>query len=230
MALLVRCFPLQVHPIKRPGWLAPAIIATSRISLSAPARRPRLRPPRALRPAPPPTLSTPPLYQRRAARPRSGSPRRGYCCSAGWLRFLSCAAARESTQPPVLAGAFSCPDLACVHPYLHGRPGSVQGSPILDGEVRPPSERPSVPWDRLILRESNAAAFLKMPASTFRKKAAAGECEPPLDRRYSHLLRLRPARLVSLPLTARDSHPTRRGDTPLDNLASIRALRAGQSA
>ncbi|HEX7169512.1 MAG TPA: hypothetical protein VF206_01690 [Rubrobacter sp.] len=43
--------------------------------------------------------------------------------------------------------------------------------------MRPPSERPSVPWDRLILRESNAAAFLKMPASTFRKKAAAGEFE-----------------------------------------------------
>lgn len=36
-------------------------------------------------------------------------------------------------------------------------------------------ERPVIQWDRLILREPDAAEFLKLPPSTFRAKAAAGE-------------------------------------------------------
>lgn len=40
---------------------------------------------------------------------------------------------------------------------------------------RPEPERPVVAWDRLILREQDAAEFLKLPPSTFRGKAASGE-------------------------------------------------------
>ena len=36
-------------------------------------------------------------------------------------------------------------------------------------------ERPVVPWDRLILKAPDAATFLKMPESTFRKHASDGE-------------------------------------------------------
>lgn len=39
------------------------------------------------------------------------------------------------------------------------------------------AERPAVPWDKLILREPDAAEFLKIPKSTFREKAARGEFE-----------------------------------------------------
>lgn len=39
------------------------------------------------------------------------------------------------------------------------------------------AERPPIPWDKLILREPDAAKFVKLSPSTFRKKAAAGEFE-----------------------------------------------------
>ena len=41
-------------------------------------------------------------------------------------------------------------------------------------ETRPP-ERPPIPWDRLVLKEEQAAEFLKCSRSTLRKRAASGE-------------------------------------------------------
>ena len=38
----------------------------------------------------------------------------------------------------------------------------------------PGSERPPVPWDRIVLTEAQAAEFLKVARSTVRKHAAAG--------------------------------------------------------
>lgn len=53
----------------------------------------------------------------------------------------------------------------------NGRPVAVL--PDLEpGETR---ERPPVAWDKLVLKEEQAAEFLKLPRTTFRKKAAAGE-------------------------------------------------------
>lgn len=50
---------------------------------------------------------------------------------------------------------------------LHALPGTQQ---IVD--VR---ERPPVSWDRLVLKEEQAAEFLKCSPQTLRKRAASGE-------------------------------------------------------
>ena len=53
-------------------------------------------------------------------------------------------------------------------------PRGLRPVPDVGTEASPP-ERPPLPWNRIVLKEDQAAEFLKLPRSTFRKKAAAGE-------------------------------------------------------
>lgn len=48
---------------------------------------------------------------------------------------------------------------------------------VLPGEVQivDVRERPPVPWDRMVLKEEQAAEFLKCSPQTLRKRASSGE-------------------------------------------------------
>ena len=54
-------------------------------------------------------------------------------------------------------------------------PLSVLASPddLIVEEI--PRERPQIPWDRIVLKEDQAAEFLKCSPQTLRKRAARGE-------------------------------------------------------
>ena len=52
---------------------------------------------------------------------------------------------------------------------------SVEAEVVDALHLEPTPERPPVPWNRMVLKEEQAAEFLKVGRSTLRKRAAAGE-------------------------------------------------------